>query len=82
MVIEQPRPEGDKDRLRWYCAGCGNVVYEDSFVCTDLGSQIKDAVMKFGEDEEARTCKSCGEVCDVKPKPEVMERMRTGPHDA
>jgi 3-hydroxyanthranilate 3,4-dioxygenase len=81
VVIEQPRPEGDKDRLRWYCQGCGEVVHEDSFVCTDLGSQIKDAVNKFGEDEKARTCGKCGEVCDVKPKPEVMERMRTGPHE-
>jgi 3-hydroxyanthranilate 3,4-dioxygenase len=81
VVIEQPRPEGDKDRLRWYCQGCGEVVHEDSFVCTDLGSQIKDAVNKFGDDEKARTCGKCGEVCDVKPKPEVMERMRTGPHE-
>ncbi|KAI5273703.1 3-HAO-domain-containing protein [Aureobasidium subglaciale] len=80
VVIEQPRPEGEVDKLRWYCQACGGVVHESSFVCTDLGSQIKEAVNKFGEDEEARRCENCGEVCDVKPKPEVMEKMRTGPH--
>ncbi|THX03832.1 3-HAO-domain-containing protein [Aureobasidium pullulans] len=80
VVIELPRPEGEVDRLRWYCQGCGETVHEAAFVCTDLGSQIKEAVNAFGEDLEARKCKNCGEVCDVKPKPEVMEKMRTGPH--
>ncbi|PNS20327.1 3-hydroxyanthranilate 3,4-dioxygenase [Sphaceloma murrayae] len=80
VVIEQPRPEGEVDRLRWYCQGCGEQVHEEAFVCTDLGTQIKEAVQGFEKRGDLRTCKGCGEVCDVKPKPEVMERMRTGPH--
>ncbi|GAB7341475.1 hypothetical protein MBLNU457_7709t1 [Dothideomycetes sp. NU457] len=80
IVIEQPRPEGEVDRLRWYCQSCGEKVHEAAFVCTDLGTQIKDAVQAFEKDEEARKCGKCGEVCDVKPKPDVMEKMRTGPH--
>lgn len=78
IVIEQPRPEGSVDRLRWYCQGCGSVVHEASFHCTDLGTQIKAAVEAFGADAEARRCAKCGEVCDVKPSAEVMEKMRTG----
>lgn len=78
VVIEQPRPEVSLDRLRWYCQDCGEKVHEVSFYCTDLGSQLKDAVNKFKEDTTARTCKKCGELCDVAPKPEVMEKMRTG----
>lgn len=78
VVIEQPRPEGSVDRLRWYCQNCAQKVHEASFHCTDLGSQIKEAVNAFKENEKARTCKSCGELCDVAPKPEVMEAMRTG----
>jgi len=78
IVIEQPRPEGSVDRLRWYCQGCGKKVHEAAFVCTDLGSQIKQAVNAFRDDVERRTCGNCGEVCDVAPKPEVAERMRTG----
>ncbi|CAK4032765.1 3-hydroxyanthranilate 3,4-dioxygenase [Lecanosticta acicola] len=79
LVIEQPRPEGSLDRLRWYCDNCGDVVKEDAFHCTDLGTQIKDAVNKFKADEAARKCKSCGTVIDTAPKPEEMERMRTSP---
>lgn len=79
IVIEQPRPDESVDRLRWYCQNCGSQVYEQSFHCTDLGTQIKKAVQGFEADLKARKCGSCGEVCDVKPGPEAMENMRTTP---
>lgn len=79
VVIEQPRPADSVDSLRWYCQGCGSKVHEESFHCTDLGTQIKKAVQDFEANEEARKCSSCGEVCDVKPKAEAMERMRAAP---
>ncbi|KIW04150.1 3-hydroxyanthranilate 3,4-dioxygenase [Verruconis gallopava] len=69
IVLEQPRPAGSIDRLRWYCQNCGEQVHEASFHCTDLGTQIKDAVNKFKEDKEARTCKKCGTLCDTAPPP-------------
>ncbi|KAK5135379.1 3-hydroxyanthranilic acid dioxygenase [Meristemomyces frigidus] len=75
IVLEQPRPESAVDRLRWYCQSCGEKVHEASFHCVDLGTQIKEAVNAFMEDTEKRKCGSCGEVCDVAPKPEVMEKM-------
>jgi hypothetical protein len=78
VVIEQPRPEDSVDRLRWYCQDCGTMVHEESFHCTDLGTQIKKAVQEFEGDLEARKCGNCGETCDVKPKAEAMEKMRTG----
>lgn len=68
IVLEQPRPEGTVDRLRWYCQNCGHQVHEKSFHCTNLGTQIKEAVNAFKEDEHARTCKKCGALCDVVPK--------------
>ncbi|KAK8155594.1 3-hydroxyanthranilate 3,4-dioxygenase [Phyllosticta citribraziliensis] len=68
VVLEQKRPEGSVDRLRWYCQGCGSQVHEKSFHCTNLGTQIKEAVESFKADTEARTCKKCGELCDVAPK--------------
>ena len=71
VVLEQRRPEGSVDRMRWYCAreGCREVVHEAAFHCTDLGTQIKDAVEQFKADVAARTCKKCGEVADWCPKP-------------
>jgi 3-hydroxyanthranilate 3,4-dioxygenase len=69
VVIEQRRPEESIDRMRWYCQKCGEIVHEAAFHCTDLGTQIKDAVNAFKADEQARTCKKCGEVADSAPEP-------------
>ena len=77
VVLEQPRPESSLDRLRWYCQGCGEKVHEASFYCTNLGTQIKEAVNEFKENKQARTCKKCGTVCDVAPSTDAMERMKS-----
>lgn len=79
IVIEQPRPESSIDSLRWYCQSCGEQVHQKSFHCVDLGTQLKEAVNNFKEDEVARTCKNCATVCDVSPSQEKMEQMRTAP---
>ncbi|KAI9662476.1 MAG: 3-hydroxyanthranilic acid dioxygenase [Bathelium mastoideum] len=71
VVIEQPRPKDSVDHLRWYCQACGEKVHEKSFYCTDLGTQIKAAVQAFEKDTDARTCRKCGEICDVRPKPKA-----------
>ena len=77
IVLEQPRPQSSNDRLRWYCQSCGEKVHESSFHCVDLGTQIKEAVNAFKEDTEKRKCSSCGELCDVAPNPEAMEKMKS-----
>lgn len=69
VVLEQKRPDDSIDRMRWYCQACKEVVHEASFHCTDLGTQIKEAVEAFKGSEELRTCKKCGEVADWCPKP-------------
>lgn len=68
VVVEQKRPRGSLDRLRWYCQSCEDQVHEVSFHCTDLGTQIKEAVNAFKADHEARTCKNCGTLCDTAPQ--------------
>jgi 3-hydroxyanthranilate 3,4-dioxygenase len=67
IVLEQKRPAESIDRLRWYCQNCGEKVHEASFHCTDLGTQIKEAVNAFKEDLEARKCGNCGTLCDTAP---------------
>lgn len=69
IVLEQKRPEGSIDRLRWYCENCREVVDEAAFHCTDLGTQIKEAVNSFKEDEKRRACKACGTVAKAAPEP-------------
>lgn len=68
IVLEQPRPESSLDRLRWYCDNCHEVVDEAAFHCTDLGTQIKEAVNAFKESMERRTCKKCGVVAEAAPR--------------
>lgn len=68
IVLEQPRPTESKDRLRWYCQNCGVIVNEEAFHCTDLGTQIKEAVNAFKASDEKRKCKSCGELADLVPR--------------
>jgi 3-hydroxyanthranilate 3,4-dioxygenase len=68
VVIEQIRPPESIDRLRWYCQNCKHQVYEASFHCVDLGTQLKEAINEFKADTKARTCKNCGTLCDTAPK--------------
>ncbi|PNP43696.1 hypothetical protein TGAMA5MH_04668 [Trichoderma gamsii] len=69
LVLEQRRPLDSIDRLRWYCANCGCVVYETAFYLTDLGTQLKAAIEEFQSDDEKRTCHGCGAMADAEPKP-------------
>ena len=69
IVLEQKRPEDSIDKLRWYCKNCQNIVEEKSFHCTDLGTQIKEAVNSFKADEAARKCGKCGALAESAPAP-------------
>lgn len=48
---------------------CREVVDEQAFHCTDLGSQIKEAVNGFRDSEERRRCGKCGTMAESAPKP-------------
>lgn len=68
LVVEQDRPEGVNDKIRWYCRNCKEIVHEIVFYCSDLGTQVKEAILSFDGDDEARTCKKCGEYNYSKPQ--------------
>lgn len=65
LVVERRRAPHEIDHLRWYCEGCGAVLYDESFHCTDLGTQLKPIIERFHGDESLRTCKGCGAVLEV-----------------
>ncbi len=62
VVLEKRRPKDEDDRLRWYCAECKAIVYEESFYCVDLGTQLKPVIEKYANNEQLRTCKQCRHV--------------------
>jgi 3-hydroxyanthranilate 3,4-dioxygenase len=82
VVMEQPRADGAEDAMRWYCMseecrGKGTIVFEKRFVCTDLGTQVKEVVEEFGADEKKRTCETCGAVAAVRfAEGEVVQPSR------
>jgi 3-hydroxyanthranilate 3,4-dioxygenase len=67
LVLEQRRPQDTIDRLRWYCANCGCVVYEAAFHLTDLGTELRTVIEELRDDNEKRTCHECGEMVDTAP---------------
>lgn len=66
VVLEMPRPKDAVDRMRWYCRKCKEIVWEKEFICTDLGTQVKEVVEEFGADERKRICMNCGTVAAIK----------------
>lgn len=66
IVIERVRLSHHIDKLRWYCDKCQSIVYEESFHCTDLGTQLKPIINKFAANQELRTCKKCGHINNTK----------------
>lgn len=68
IVVEQDRPDGSHDKLRWYCHKCKEIVCELSFEMKDLGTQVKNGILEFENDLEKRTCKHCGSLNYSKPQ--------------
>ncbi|HET9233713.1 MAG TPA: 3-hydroxyanthranilate 3,4-dioxygenase [Candidatus Eisenbacteria bacterium] len=65
LVIERRRRPGEIDHLRWYCESCGEILYDASFHCTNLGTQLKPIIEAFHADVAKRTCRKCGAVMSV-----------------
>ncbi|KAI8079028.1 3-hydroxyanthranilic acid dioxygenase [Gilbertella persicaria] len=64
LVVERVRLPHHTDILRWYCENeaCREIVYQESFHCVDLGTQLKPIIEKFAASEELRTCRKCGQL--------------------
>ncbi|PWN26970.1 3-hydroxyanthranilic acid dioxygenase [Jaminaea rosea] len=84
LVVERTRPnvpgaEGE-DAMRWYCPnleaheGKPFLVREERFKCTDLGTQLKPIISKWGQDEKGRKCKGCGYVAAERELPGGLRR--------
>lgn len=68
LVVEQDRPAGTNDKIRWYCSKCKDIIHELEFYCHDLGTQVKDAIVAFDGDMDARTCGKCGTLNYSRPQ--------------
>jgi 3-hydroxyanthranilate 3,4-dioxygenase len=61
LVIEKVR-ETEEDGFLWYCENCGNKLYEEYKLITDIVTQLPTVMEGFYKDEDKRTCSNCGSV--------------------
>lgn len=61
LVIEKVR-EDEEDGFLWYCENCGNKIYEEYKVITDIVKQLPPVMEGFYNDEQKRTCNKCGSI--------------------
>lgn len=62
LVIERRRAASEIDTLRWYCPKCRHILYQQTFHCTDLGSQLAPVIRAYYASDELRTCRHCGTI--------------------
>lgn len=65
LIIEFPRPKGEKDALRWYCPACDELVHEARWRLKKIDEDLKVIMEKFWSGPaKRRTCQSCGHVIE------------------
>ncbi|HSI75232.1 MAG TPA: 3-hydroxyanthranilate 3,4-dioxygenase [Lunatimonas sp.] len=62
LVFERYRKPGEQDGFIWHCEKCGNKLYEEYAVVTDIVNQLPPIMERFWSNPEHTTCKSCGTV--------------------
>jgi 3-hydroxyanthranilate 3,4-dioxygenase len=64
LVVERRRAAGERDGFQWYCAACHGLLYEESFVLTNIETQFPPIFERFYADTARRTCRACGSVLE------------------
>ncbi len=63
LIVEFPRPAGQKDALRWYCPGCDVLVHEVQWRLKKIDEDLAVIMHEFWDGPaDVRTCKGCGHV--------------------
>ena len=66
LISERKRRDGEIDRFHWYCAKCDSFLHEETFTVRDYAEDpVSKTYRRFFDNEEYRTCKSCGAVMPV-----------------
>lgn len=61
LVIERARAKSEADVLRWYLPKSNRILYQETFHCTDLGTQIKSVIERFMAMSESKLLHSAQE---------------------
>jgi 3-hydroxyanthranilate 3,4-dioxygenase len=65
LIVEFPRPAGQQDALRWYCAECDQLVHEARWTLKKIDEDLRVIMEAFWSGPvENRTCRNCGAVVE------------------
>ncbi len=65
LIVEFPRPKGQRDALRWYCPTCDKLIFEAKWQLKKIDEDLKHIMEGFwGGPQKRRTCKACGVVIE------------------
>ena len=69
LVIERVRRTGtEMDTLRWYEKGTNKIEYQEIFYCADLGTQIKECIIRYFGMKDAGKIEGEFGIADAEPK--------------
>ena len=69
LVIERKRAgKGFTDGLLWFCESCNQSLHQVFFELKDIEKDFLPHFNTFYNDQELRTCKSCGSIMDTDPR--------------
>lgn len=59
LVIEMPRPEGEKDAFEWYCPKCHHLVHRAEVLLKSIVRDLPPLFERFYQNEDLRVCPNC-----------------------
>ena len=69
LVVERKRETEELDGFMWFCEKCGEKLYEEFVVLTNIVTQLPPIFDRFYNTPEHCTCKKCGTKMERPPKP-------------
>jgi len=71
LVVEMPRPAGEKDGFEWYCEKCHHRVYRAEVLLKSIVRDLPPLFEKFHQNAELRKCANCGTIHPGKQAPKA-----------
>lgn len=69
LVVERKRETEELDGFLWFCEKCGEKLYEEFVVLTNIVTQLPPIFDRFYNTPEHCTCRKCGTTMERPPKP-------------
>ena len=72
LVIERKRRPGEKEEFAWFCEKCDDLVLSRVMDPDDIPAQVVQVYQEFNDNEQLRTCRTCGYLFPTTPMAERL----------